>query len=253
MWLVLDVGNSALKGALFDGDDLQQCFRIAQPLAAEKLSEALAAHVSGVAIERIGLVSVVPAATPQLADVCFALTGSRPEVIVHTMRLPFALAYETPHTLGTDRLAAAAAAWENPARRGRSVVAVDAGTATNYEVIDKAGVYRGGAIAPGPRLLRDALNKGTAQLPEVPLDAMPAPIGTSTVKALQAGVLLGFVDGVRGMLERMADALQERPFVVATGGWSALLAQHIPNIDAVDPHLVLRGVRTLLTLNPPPA
>ncbi|HMB94199.1 MAG TPA: hypothetical protein VKP65_25340, partial [Rhodothermales bacterium] len=57
-----------------------------------------------------------------------------------------------------------------------------------------------------------------------------------------------FLDGVRGMLRRIAATLGEQPIVVATGGWSPFLADHI-DIDYLDPHLVLRGIGALMQLN----
>ena len=147
----------------------------------------------------------------------------------------------------------AAAAWTTCGRAGgtaaHSVVALDAGTAVTYEVVDRAGVYHGGAIAPGPYLMEHALHTGTAQLPEVPLELPPVPLGRSTREAIQVGILYGFIDGVRGMLDRLVEYLGEPPYVVATGGWAPFLEDHVAAIDAVDPHLVLRGVRILAEMN----
>ncbi|MDX1532136.1 MAG: type III pantothenate kinase, partial [Rhodothermales bacterium] len=107
-----------------------------------------------------------------------------------------------------------------------------------------------GAIGPGPDLLRRALARGTAQLPEVGAELPPSPIGRSTVEAVQVGVMVPFLDGVRGLLVRTAAVLDAEPFVVATGGWGGWLAERIDGIDRVEPDLVLHGVRVLLDLNP---
>lgn len=250
MWLVLDIGNSAIKGGLYEHEQLQRTFRVVTADDHDwptTLSEELACE----SIERVGVTSVVPAATNALQ----ALLRRRPSplpllVVTPRLHLPFELAYATPATLGTDRLAAAAAAWTHHRVEGRPVVALDAGTAVTYEVIDHQGVYRGGAIGPGPDLLRRALHTGTAQLPEVPLEYPVPSIGTSTHTAIQSGVMHGFVDGVQGMLHRLGATLDADPVVVATGGWSPLLAEHVGAIDVTTPHLVLEGIRTLMALNP---
>ena len=252
MELALDAGNSALKGGLFDGDDVAATFRLAlRPSEGpEAWASALASHLAGRRVERIGLASVVPAVTAHLEAVLPRLVGAAPLVIRHTLALPFRLAYETPETLGTDRIAAAAAAFARYSDAGRrSVVALDAGTAVTLEVVEAGGVYRGGVIGAGPQLVRQALAGGTAQLPTVPLVLPPSAVGRSTQEALQAGILYGFLDGVRGLLRRTADALGAAPAVVATGGWSPFLAEHLDAIDDVDPHLVLRGIRVLMQLN----
>lgn len=252
MDLALDAGNSALKGGLFDGDDLAATFRLAlrpneEP---EAWAAALAPHLAGRRVERAGLASVVPAVTAHLRTVVPDLVGVAPLVIRHTLALPFRLAYETPETLGTDRIAAAAAAFARYGDEGRrGVVALDAGTAVTLEVVEAGGLYRGGVIGAGPHLVREALAGGTAQLPPVPLVLPPSAVGRSTREALQAGILYAFIDGVRGLLHRTAEALGAAPVVVATGGWSPFLAKHLDEIDDVDPHLVLRGIRVLMTLN----
>ena len=256
MWLTLDIGNSAVKGGVFEGDRLMDPFRI--PLRREdgegSWEAEVETHLRGRAITRIGVASVVPAMTPRV-EALAARLNVRAEVIHHRMRLPFTLAYETPHTLGTDRLAAAAAAWvlygQTEDQGPRPVVALDAGTAVTYEVVNRTGVFIGGTIAAGPYLIREALARGTAQLPAVPLDLPLTPIGRSTHEALQAGIMYAFLDSVRGMLDRIRQHLGERPFVVTTGGWRDVLHTHLDAVDHVDPHLVLHGIRVLMTLNAP--
>ena len=75
------------------------------------------------------------------------------------------------------------------------------------------------------------------------------PYGQSTRTALQHGVMHGFVDTVQAAIERTSNALPSPPVVVATGGWSELLAQHIPMIHHTSPHLVLDGIREIMHRN----
>ncbi len=249
MWLVFDIGNSWIKGGVFIEDRLERTFVL--PHDAASLAAGLDAEMDGLKGARppVGLASVVPASTEQVAG----LLRSRDlevTLIDSAMRLPFEMAYRTPRTLGTDRLAAAAAAWMLYGKTlRRNVVALDAGTAFTYDVVGRDGVYLGGSIAPGPALMQRALHADTAQLPEVPLELPGSPIGRSTREAIQAGVMYGFIDSVRGLLERIRAALDDDVFVVATGGWSRLLHAHVSAVDEVDPHLVLRGVRILMTMN----
>jgi type III pantothenate kinase len=207
-------------------------------------------------IDRIGIASVVPPLTRAMQDAA-TRQSKRLLLVHHKLQLPFTLGYETPHTLGTDRLAAAVAAWQrygtDTSGAPRSVVAIDAGTALTYEVIDRHGTYRGGAIGAGPDLMRRALNSGTAQLPAVAPEVPARAIGRSTHEALQAGIMLGFVDSVRGMLHRIANELEDDPYVLITGGWSGFLHEHLPAVDAIEPHLVLLGIRDLLALNDAPS
>lgn len=254
MWLVLDVGNSAAKGGLFRGEALVHTFRIEGIDAVEPSawSAALRERIGDVRPDRAGLASVVPSATAPLREVLRELTGREALVVSSDLRLPFRLDYQTPHTLGTDRLAAAAAAWTRfgGGSDAGACVVVDAGTAVTYEVVDRAGVYRGGAIAPGPALSARALIGGTAQLPSaVPLELPEHAIGRSTREAIQAGLMWGFLDSVAGMLRRIRGTLKAPTYVVATGGWGPFLQEHL-EIDRVEPHLVLEGIRVLMEANP---
>lgn len=256
MLLTLDIGNSAAKGGLFDGDRIHRVFHVdvsvrdaSSAVATERWVQALKPHLetdAGKRVERVGITTVVPDVLPAAQTALRNLTG-RPITVLHpNMSLPFTLGYDTPQTLGMDRLAAAAAAWVRWGRPyARSVIAVDAGTAITYEVVDASGVYRGGAIGAGPALVQRALRTGTAQLPTVPLTFPATPVGQSTQSALQSGILWGTVDAVRGMLRRLHSVLSDDPYVVLTGGWSEALREHV-SIDTVQPHLVLDGVRVLL-------
>ncbi len=249
--LALDIGNSAVKVGRFDGDTLTAVDTLAPPDAdttaptAAYWRTALTPLLNDTPVKRIGLASVVPARTEAVTDALRTLTAA-PITTVHPgLALPFDLAYETPDTLGTDRLAAAAAGWTRYGRDGpQSVLVVDAGTAINYEVIRRDGVYQGGAIGAGPALTRQALRAGTAQLPQVPLTLPGTAVGPSTRTALQSGIMWGLIDQVRGMCDRLAASLPDAPRLVLTGGWSALLTEHLADAHHA-PHLVLQGTQLL--------
>ena len=255
MLLTLDLGNSAVKAGLFEGETLVRVETIDPPdterTAQEEphWREALAPLLDDATIDRIGLVSVVPPRTETIRKALRALTSTSVTLVRREMTLPFVLEYDTPETLGADRLAAAAAGWVHYGRdTSRSVLVVDAGTAVNYEVIHRDGLYRGGAIDAGPALVRQALRTGTAQLPNVPLTLPDTPVGQSTQTALQSGIMWGLVESVRGMRTRLGQSLPDSPTLVLTGGWAALLADHLNDAHHA-PDLVLRGVRLLTIQN----
>lgn len=254
MLLTLDIGNSAVKAGLFSDDELVRVFSIAPPADTASDSsywrDSFGSALGTVTVDRVGLVSVVPARTEVLTRALRQLTDAPLTIIGPELRLPFTLDYDTPDTLGTDRLAAAAAGWELYGRdRSQSVLVVDAGTAVNYEVVHRNGTYQGGAISPGPALMRNGLQAGTAQLPDIDLSLPESPVGTSTRSSLQSGILWGLVDSVQGMTRRLADTLPDPPQLVLTGGWGALLAPHLDAEAEHAPQLVLRGVRLLTELN----
>jgi type III pantothenate kinase len=240
-FLALDAGNSSVKAAVWDGawHPVARFPSDDAPVAVwvERLGRLAGGAEAG------GLASVVPTLTPALAAALAALTGYPPTIVSVNLPLPFRMAYETPRTLGTDRLAAAVAA--HALAGGRAVIALDAGSAITTEVVSAEPAYLGGAILPGPDLLRRSLARDTRQLPDVPWPDAPPPIGASTVGAIQAGLGALLVDGVAGLLARTQAALGGDALVVATGGWGPWLAERIPAIDRVEPSLVLEGVRRL--------
>lgn len=250
MLLTLDIGNSAVKGGVFDGSEWARVFTVDHPSDAPPdaavWADALRPHLRDLKIDRVGLVSVVPAATSAIADAARALTDDAPVTLVGTdLPLPFELAYETPETLGADRLAAAVAGWVRYGRpAGRSVLVVDAGTALTVEVVRRDGTYLGGTIGAGPALTRRALRMGTAQLPDVPLTLPDDPVGRSTTTALQSGLLWGLVATAQGLTARLAATLPDAPVLVLTGGWGSLLRRHL-DASHHAPYLVLEGARVL--------
>lgn len=246
MFLALDLGNSMVKVGLHDGSSWVRTSRF--PTGDGSIQEDLLQFVADERVDLAGLASVVPRHTAVWAGAVLDAFGVAPRTVGTEMPLPFRLAYRTPQTLGADRLAAAAAAWlrygSDEAGEPRPVVALDAGTAVTTEVVTAEGVYLGGAIAPGAPLLHRALAE-PAQLPPVDWPDEVQAIGRSTVAAIQSGLGILFLDGVRGLLHRTADALGASPFVVATGGWAAWLSARLDAVSTVEPHLVLDGVRLL--------
>lgn len=239
-FLAIDAGNSSVKAALWDGAWGETVRWPSDPASvetwAERLSRLGAASGSGLA-------SVVPDLTPTLAEAVQVTFGTAAVVVSPDLPLPFRMAYRTPHTLGTDRLAAAVAA--HALADGRPVVALDAGSAITTEVVSAEPAYLGGAILPGPDLLRRALARDTRQLPEVEWTLPASVVGGSTTEAIQAGLVALVLDGVGGLLHRTLATFGGEPLVVATGGWGPWLAERIDRIDRVEHHLVLDGVRLL--------
>lgn len=261
MFLALDIGNSATKLGLHDGSAWIRIERLSQDgedrpgqllstshLKERELGSEVMALLRDVSAEAAGIASVVPDLTVRASEAIREQFGIDPVVVSTELPLPFEMGYETPETLGADRIAAAAAAWLHFGRgEDCAVIAVDAGTAVTTDVISADGVYLGGAIAPGPDAIRKALVRDTAQLPDISWPDAPKAIGSSTHAAISAGVSVMFLHGVQGLLERSADQLKGTPFIVATGGWAEWLDRHLDIIDIVEPNLVLDGIRLLAT------
>ena len=143
--------------------------------------------------------SVVPALVSVLSAVVRELTGVHPYLVTPTSDTGLTLAIEEPNTLGCDIIAADTAAAED---YPLPVVVFDMGTATTVTVVDADRRYIGGAILPGVKLGLRALFSGTAQLPNVPIQAPPRAICSATIEALQSGAVFGAAAMMDGLVDR---------------------------------------------------
>lgn len=250
MLLAIDIGNTHTVIGVYAGDTLRAMWRIAtsRHTAADELRITLS---NLFALENLNFdemrVSAVASVVPQLTKAWLKAikdaTGALSLVCcAEAAEGLFEADYPNPHEIGADRIADAVAA---RARYGAPAVVVDFGTATNIEVIDRNGKFRGGIIAPGVQTSANALFTHGAQLPDIPLIAPPAAIGTSTMEAIQSGIMLGEADRVDGLVRRIFDQLGYEAPVIATGGLASVVARHSATINEVNTELTLEGLRLL--------
>jgi type III pantothenate kinase len=149
--------------------------------------------------------------------------------------------YPKPDSIGPDRLANAVAA---KFRFGAPVVVVDFGTAVTFDVVDAAGNYVGGIIAPGLAAMTDYLHEKTALLPKIKIREPKNVVGKSTEHAMLVGAVQGYRGLVRELIGELKRELRAKNLpVVATGGYAKLIAAKLPEISAVAPDLTLEGLR----------
>ncbi len=252
MLLAIDVGNTDTKLGFYREDAsgklvLERNWRVAtaRNRTADEFgllvsmmmtnANAMPKDVCAVAVS-----SVVPQTDLALAYASKNYFGCEPMFLQATTQTLIDVTTERPKELGADMLAAAIAA---KAKYGAPLVVIGFGTATTFTAISREGEFLGTALAPGIRISIDALVDRTAKLPQVALEAPNGPIGRDTVSAMQAGIVFGFVGQTEGIVGRMRRAIGEDARVVATGGLAGVVAKHTHAIDAVEPHLVLEGLR----------
>jgi len=251
--LALDVGNTNVTLALFDGDRLAADWRVtsrrewtADEVAVElrdlfELRDFEFSAVTGVVIA-----SVVPTINPALVEASRRYLKCEPVMVGPGVKTSVRIRYENPRDVGADRIANALAAYT---KYGGPVVVIDFGTAVTYDAIDADGDYLGGAIAPGIEISLDALVSHTAMLRRVEPVAPDSIIGRNTINSIQSGLVWGFVAQVEGMVKRMVDELGGRARVIATGGQAPLVAGLTNVIEATDPLLTLEGLRLIYAQN----
>ena len=160
--------------------------------------------------------------------------------------LPISKHYDTPQTLGADRIAAAAGA--NFIFPGEDLVVIDMGTCITYDLIDRNAAFQGGIISPGVRMRFNAMHTFTKRLPLFEPEKEPDLIGKSTRQAMQSGVMNGTLAEIEGIIERYRRKYPTLR-VVLCGGDAAFFESNLkPPIFAV-PELVLIGLNRILTYN----
>jgi type III pantothenate kinase len=148
---------------------------------------------------------------------------------------------DAPEQVGIDRLAAGLAAY-HMRHNSASVIVIDAGTAITVDRVDEPGVFRGGAIFPGPFLLADSLHRHTYALPLVHVpDVPPSPVGKNTDAAISSGVFWGMVGAIRELVRRVGADLKAPPEIFFTGGAEQTAIADLIGARQV-PDLVLRGI-----------
>ena len=245
--LVVDVGNTNAVFGLFDGETVSAQWRASSDnrrtsdewfvLIQQFLAQA------GTSLDKqtgIAIGSVVPSTTTALQLAC-ETAGVAPLIVNAQLDTGMPVLLDDPRELGADRIANAIAAFSI---YGGPAIVVDMGTATAFDVVSAKGEFLGGIILPGIEISLDALFQRTAALKRVAVTPPPTVVGTNTVDAIRSGATYGYAAQVDGLCERIESEIGPC-HIVATGGFSHVIAPLSQQIQLHDPALTLRGLRLI--------
>ena len=240
MFLAVDIGNSAIKFGLFDGDLLTSRFSIPTKRDAnandiKNAVEDLLSH----SIDAVTVCSVVPDVESSMRSFLRDAAGVEPIFVDNSFDFGLKLNYEPVESLGTDRLVAAYAAVE---KYGAPCIVCSLGTATTIDVVSADREFLGGIIAPGMSVLSEALHLKGAKLPRVEPTKPNHLLGNSTADAIRSGIYHGYVAMVEGLITRTRTETGVSR-VVGTGGNAVLLSGEFAGLMDVDDDLMLVGLR----------
>ncbi|MFC4221071.1 type III pantothenate kinase [Flagellimonas marina] len=240
MNLVIDIGNTLIKYAVFDNGNLLYDQSSESGLFLSKVKELFEQY------PRINhaLISSVGKLDRKERDIVALFC--KVHVLTHDSKVPFKNSYATPQTLGMDRVALATAAfYHNP--RGNTLV-IDAGTCITYDMVNNGGEYVGGAISPGIRMRYKAMHNQTAALPLLDPEDIMDFIGNSTASSMHSGVINGVTQEVDGVIDQYRNRFQHLT-VILTGGDAQFFAKRLKNTIFANSKFLLEGLNCLLEYN----
>jgi type III pantothenate kinase len=250
MLLVIDVGNTNTVMGVFDGEQLVQDWRIrTERNTTEDEFNLLTAglfRASGLDFKRIEQ-TVISCVVPPMVTILDAFgrkyLGHAPQWIDARSYPDMPILYSNPNEVGSDRIVNAVGAYN---RYKCSLIVIDFGTATTFDVISKKGEYLGGAISPGIGISSEALFTHASKLPRVEIFKPPAHVvGKDTIESLQSGLIFGYAALVDGIVQRIKNEKGGNPKVIATGGLAPLIHDVAHAIEFVEPDLTLQGLRII--------
>ncbi len=253
MLLTVDIGNTNMKFAVFDGERMVASHRLptgesnSPTDTAEYMCAELARHnIRESDIDGVSLCSVVPPLTTMMEQAATETFGVTALDAKAAKNRGVTLDVDKPDGVGTDRIVNAAAAY---GLYGGPGIVVDFGTATTFDVVTKDGVFIGGVIAPGITLASEALTRRAAQLPPIAPVFPERVIGRDTDQAMRSGLMYGYLGLMEGVIRRIRAEIGAEARVIATGGLVETIAERTEFIDELEPDLTLQGLRLIWELN----
>ena len=241
-YLIIDIGNTNIVMAIFDGKSIKKKWRISSFLNRTKDEYILWLKYivkQNSSFTDIIIGSVVPDITQEVKDALKDFFKIKPYVIAEDIKVNFPTELEIPSEIGTDRIVNALCAWR---LYQKPSVIIDFGTATTFDVVGKNGVYLGGVIAPGVNLSINALHSAAARLPRIAITKQERVIGKNTVSAMSSGIYWGYIGLIKNILSKIESELNYKMLVLATGGLSDLFINEVSKDIIVNKDLTIKGL-----------
>lgn len=256
MIICIDIGNTNIKYAIFDGEELKFSYRVATDL--KKTSDEYGSQLVSMLLfnkisaeDIIGGIfsSVVPTLDYTIKHSLALYLGIEVLELAPGLKTGLNIRAENAKEVGADRIVNNVSAIRKYGC-GKPMIVIDFGTATTFNVLNKQYEFIGGVIAPGIKGSLDSLVNGTAKLPRVEIEAPRSVIAKNTVTNMQAGIVFGFTGLVEYIVKKIKKELGTNDVLtIATGGFSQTIAEQTDCIDIIDRMLTLDGLKYLYYLN----
>ena len=254
MLLAIDVGNTNIKFAFFEGEKIVRTFRLTTQT--ERTSDEFGMYIQGLSedfgikkedIDGVVISSVVPNVMHALNNSIKKFLNLTPLIVGPGVKTGIKLVKTNPSEVGSDRIADGVAALN---MYGGPVIVVDYGTATKFDYFSADGVFESAVTCPGLIISARALWGGTARLPEIEIKDPGTIMAKDTITSLQAGIMYGHIGEAEYIINRLkAESKEKNIKVVATGGLSNIISQGTDAIQYVEPDLLMHGLRIIYEKN----
>ncbi len=255
MLLTFDIGNTNIVIGLFDGNKLTHKWRMisdtkksADDYAVDLIELFLTDKIDCLKVSGSIIASVVPALTSKIFDALKKFTNEQIFIVGDkNVKLDIEILVQNKNEVGDDRLINSIAARQ---KFGNSLIVIDFGTATTFDVVSQNGEYLGGVIAPGINLSLKALHDMTAKLPKITVRSQKNVIGKNTIEAMNSGVYFGYISLIEGLIERIENELGYKTTRIITGGLSEIFKEALKTqVQHHEPDLTLDGLRMIYENN----
>ena len=237
MKLIIDIGNTLVKAALFDKKEL-----IRSIILAECTLINIELFIDNDNIERT-IISTVKNIDKHIVEI---IEKFQALILSQNTLIPIKVKYKTPHTLGNDRLANAVAA--SYLYEDQDVLVVDAGTCLTMDVVNSNKEYLGGRISPGLKIRYKSLNQFTAHLPLCDIVDNCNFFGDDTISSIQSGVQNGIISEIDLLIDAFMKENKDS-IVIITGGDCFFFEKALKNSIFADPFLMMKGLNVILDYN----
>jgi type III pantothenate kinase len=239
MNIIIDAGNTRVKLAVFEKDRLVEVVFIDENFILLEIKKILIKHKINIGI--LSNVSFISVDKIQKLQKLVNLS-----ILSSSTDVPFINLYETPETLGVDRIALVAAAVNKFIKK--NILIIDAGTCITFDFVNDQSEYLGGAISPGIEMRYKALHKFTRKLPRLTKKTLQNFIGNNTKESINSGVINGVVQELEGVIYQYKKKFPDLT-VVLTGGDTNFLAKQLKSSIFANPNFLLEGLNEILIFN----
>ncbi|MCS7072950.1 MAG: type III pantothenate kinase [Bacteroidia bacterium] len=248
--LAIDAGNTRIKVAIYQNEKLEAYLTVSHTEDPNIARFTIDQLCKDTVFDALGIANVSQQELGILSELKYTFQKSgKPIIEIHGLMqpLPFQIAYDTPQTLGADRLAAIAGAFA--IAQGKPILVIDVGSCITYDYLSAEEIYLGGGISPGLEMRFNALYQFTARLPQLsPVSNSPL-VGKTTEECIRSGVQNGIIAELNGMIQQYRAIAGEELVTFLTGGDARFFEKQIENLNFAVPNLVLDGIRFLAANN----